>query len=155
MTECAIMLGGNLSGTPQAMDFALKKLEQGGFEVDKISPVFHSAAVDCVPGTPDFLDVAVTGFWASSARELLSLTQSIEISAGRPAQHSSRESRILDIDIILFGSENISLPELIVPHPRAKLREFVLSPLCEIAPDRTFPDGTTVKAALEALKNRK
>ncbi len=137
------------------MDFALKKLEQGGFEVDKISPVFHSAAVDCVPGTPDFLDVAVTGFWASSARELLSLTQSIEISAGRPAQHSSRESRILDIDIILFGSENISLPELIVPHPRAKLREFVLSPLCEIAPDRTFPDGTTVKAALEALKNRK
>lgn len=136
------------------MDFALKKLEQGGFEVDKISPVFHSAAVDCVPGTPDFLDVAVTGFWASSARELLSLTQSIEISAGRPAQHSSRESRILDIDIILFGSENISLPELIVPHPRAKLREFVLSPLCEIAPDRTFPDGTTVKAALEALKNR-
>ena len=154
MTECAIMLGGNLSGTPQAMDFALKKLEQGGFEVDKISPVFHSAAVDCVPGTPDFLDVAVTGFWASSARELLSLTQSIEISAGRPAQHSSRESRILDIDIILFGSENISLPELIVPHPRATLREFVLSPLCEIAPDRTFPDGTTVKAALEALKNR-
>ena len=136
------------------MDFALKKLEQGGFEVDKISPVFHSAAVDCVPGTPDFLDVAVTGFWASSARELLSLTQSIEISAGRPAQHSSRESRILDIDIILFGSENISLPELIVPHPRAKVREFVLSPLCEIAPDRTFPDGTTVKAALEALKNR-
>lgn len=136
------------------MDFALKKLEQGGFEVDKISPVFHSAAVDCVPGTPDFLDVAVTGFWASSARELLSLTQSIEISAGRPAQHSSRESRILDIDIILFGSENISLQDLIVPHPRAKLREFVLSPLCEIAPDRTFPDGTTVKAALEALKNR-
>ena len=155
MTECAIMLGGNLSGTPQAMDFALKKLEQGGFEIDKISPVFHSAAVDCVPGTPDFLDVAVTGFWAASARELLSLTQSIEISAGRPAQHSSRESRILDIDIILFGSENISTQNLTVPHPRAKLREFVLSPLCEIAPDRTFPDGTTVKAALEALKNHK
>ena len=137
------------------MDFALKKLEQGGFEIDKISPVFHSAAVDCVPGTPDFLDVAVTGFWAASARELLSLTQSIEISAGRPAQHSSRESRILDIDIILFGSENISTQNLTVPHPRAKLREFVLSPLCEIAPDRTFPDGTTVKAALEALKNHK
>ena len=137
------------------MDFALKKLEQGGFEVDKISPVFHSAAVECVPGTPAFLDVAVTGFWASSARELLSLTQSIEISAGRPAQHSSRESRILDIDIILFGSENISLQDLTVPHPRAKLREFVLYPLCEIAPDRTFPDGTTVKAALEALKNHK
>ena len=154
MTECAIMLGGNLSGTPQAMDFALKKLEQGGFEVDKISSVFHSAAVDCVPGTPDFLDVAVTGFWESSARELLSLTQSIEVAAGRPAQHSSRESRILDIDIILFGSENISLPDLIVPHPRAKQREFVLSPLCEIAPGRTFPDGTTVRAAPEALKNR-
>ena len=149
------MLGGNLPGTQQAMDFALKKLEQGEFEVNKISQVFHSAAVDCVPGTPDFLDVAVTGYWAASARELLLLTQSIEVAAGRPAQHSSRESRILDIDIILFGNENISLPDLIVPHPRAREREFVLEPLNEIASNRCFPDGTTVKAALEALKNQK
>ncbi len=153
MTECAIMLGGNLSGTLQAMDFALKKLEESGFKVEKISRIFHSAAVDCVPGTPDFADVAVTGSWSKSARELLKLTRQIEIDAGRPAQHSSRESRILDIDIILFGNENIALPDLIVPHPRAREREFVLEPLNEIAPNWRFPDGISVNSALKILKN--
>lgn len=151
MTECAIMLGGNLPGTPEAIDFALKELKKGGFEVAEISSRFFSAAVDCVPGTPDFIDIAVTGCWRQSATELLKLTQSIEIAAGRPAQHSSRESRILDIDLIFFGDDVIQTAGLIIPHPRARSREFVLKPLSEIAPDWRFPDGVTVSEALKEL----
>ena len=153
MTNCAIMLGGNLSGTPQAMDFAVKKLTGGGFCVDRISRIFYSEAVDCVPGTPDFLDRAVTGRWNGSAGELLELCQSIETAAGRPVVHSSRESRILDLDIIIFGDLQISTPRLTVPHPRAMQREFVLSPLSEIAPEWIFPGaGVSVREALAALK---
>lgn len=151
MTECAIMLGGNLPGTPQAMDFAVEELEKHGFKVNKKSRIFYSAAVDCVPGTPDFSDAAITGTWNKGPEELLQLTRSIEIAAGRPAVHSSRESRILDIDIIFFGNERFSLPHLIIPHPRARVREFVLVPLSEIAPDWQFPDGVTVKNALAEL----
>ena len=151
MTECAIMLGGNLPGTPEAMDFALAELEKGGFSVRQKSRIFSSAAVDCVPGTPDFADAAVTGCWAGTPEDLLKLTQSIEIAAGRPAQHSSRESRILDIDIILFGKQKVDLPDLIIPHPRARIRNFVLEPLYEIAPGWSFPDGTTVEQALTEL----
>ena len=154
MTECAIMLGGNLPGTPEAMEFALRELAKGGFTVSRISRPFHSAAVDCVPGTPDFIDTAVTGSWHKSANDLLKLTQSIEIAAGRPAQHSSRESRILDIDIILFGKEIIQSTELTIPHPRAAVREFVLEPLNEIAPDWSFPDGSSVRETLKKIKNR-
>ena len=154
MTECAIMLGGNLPGTPEAMEFALRELEKGGFSVTEISRPFHSAAVDCLPGTPEFIDTAVTGIWQKSAHELLKLTQSIEIAAGRPAQHSSRESRILDIDIILFGSETIRSAELTIPHPRAAIREFVLAPLNEIAPEWRFPDGGSIRETLEKIKSR-
>lgn len=154
MTKTAIMLGGNLPDTLQQMDFALDRLQKSGFIVNKISKIFHSAAVDCVPGTPDFLDRAVTGVWHDSALELLKLCQKIEVEAGRPAIHSSRESRVLDIDIILFGNEMISLPELIIPHPRARQRRFVLEPLAEIAPNWQFPDSITVASALEELLQR-
>ena len=154
MTKTAIMLGGNLPDTLQKMDFALDRLQKSGFIVNKISKIFHSAAVDCVPGTPDFLDRAVTGVWHDSALELLKLCQKIEVEAGRPAIHSSRESRVLDIDIILFGNERISLPELIIPHPRARQRRFVLEPLAEIAPNWQFPDSITVASALEELLQR-
>lgn len=154
MTKTAIMLGGNLPDTLQKMDFALDRLQKSGFIVNKISKIFHSAAVDCVPGTPDFLDRAVTGVWHDSALELLKLCQKIEVEAGRPVIHSSRESRVLDIDIILFGNEMISLPELIIPHPRARQRRFVLEPLAEIAHDWQFPDSITVASALEELLQR-
>lgn len=151
MTKTAIMLGGNLPGTLQKMDFALEKLQNSGFFVEKISEIFHSEAVDCVPGTPDFLDRAVIGSWGGSAAELLQLCQKIEVEAGRPAIHSSRESRILDIDIILFGGEIINSPQLTIPHPRALQRRFVLEPMAEIAPDWRFPGGVTAAEALRQL----
>lgn len=153
MTNCAIMLGGNLPETLQAMDFAVKKLTAGGFCVDRISRIFYSEAVDCVPGTPDFLDRAVTGRWAGSAVELLELCQSIETASGRPVIHSSRESRIVDLDIIIFGDLQITASRLTIPHPRALQREFVLVPLSEIAPEWIFPGvGISVRDALAALK---
>lgn len=151
MPKTAIMLGGNLPDTLQMMDFALKQLEKGGFKVEKISKIFHSEAEDCVPDTPDFLDRAVTGVWNGTADELLKLTQSIEIASGRPAVHSSRESRVLDIDLILFGDEIVNTPHLTIPHPRALQRRFVLEPLAEIAPDWNFPGKITVSEALKKL----
>ena len=97
MSKIAIMLGGNLPDTPEKMDFALEKLQNSGFTIDKISKIFHSEAVDCVPDTPDFLDRAVTGEWKNSAEELLRLCQSIEVEAGRPAMHSTHTFLVMDI----------------------------------------------------------
>ena len=151
MPKIAIMLGGNLPDTTEKMDFAIEKLQNSGFITEQVSKIFHSKAVDCVPDTPDFLDRAVIGYWNGSAEILLDLCQKIEVEAGRPAIHSSRESRVLDIDIILFGNEVIDLPHLTIPHPRALQRQFVLEPLAEIAPSWQFPNGVTVAEALKKL----
>jgi 2-amino-4-hydroxy-6-hydroxymethyldihydropteridine diphosphokinase len=43
--------------------------------------------------------------------------------------------RLIDMDILLYGSETVDTPELQVPHPRMHLRRFVLVPLAEIAPE--------------------
>lgn len=151
MTKVAIMLGGNLPGTREAMGEAIKSFAANGLMITAQSSVYASEAVDCVPGTPDFLDMAISGNWQKSAAELLHLGQAIERAAGRPAQHSSRESRILDCDIILFGDMQINTAELTIPHPRARQRRFVMEPLAEIIPDWVFP-GTGGKLVGELYR---
>lgn len=140
-TKFAIMLGGNLGDSAAIFREALVKLAAAGCRELRMSRIYRGAAVDCVPGTPDFSDAAVTGGWDGSAAELLGACREIERGAGRPAEHSSRESRTLDIDLILFGDEVIDTPELTVPHPRAQVRRFVLEPLSELLPDVRFPDS--------------
>ena len=148
MIEVSLMFGGNLGDVPGAFAFALHELESNGFQVHAQSSVFLTAPVDCVPGTPDFQNMAVLGFWQGSPRELLNLTQRIERESGRPAQHSSREARTLDIDIITFGEEILREDDLIIPHPRAQQRLFVLESLAEIAPDLRFPDSSQTVSTL-------
>lgn len=151
MTEFVLMQGGNLGDSATIFAEARRRLSENGVVFTAVSRLYRSAAVDCVPGTPDFCDAAAAGVWGGSAEELLELCQQLEREAGRPKAHSSRESRTLDLDLILFGDEVISTPRLTVPHPRARLRRFVLEPMMEIVPERIFPDcGLSVR---ECWKN--
>ena len=150
--DVAIMLGGNLGDAEKFFDAAVAGLAAGGLKITGRSSIHRSAPVDCVPGTPDFSDQALTGSWGGHPEELLALCQRLERAAGRPEKHSSRESRTLDCDIIIFGDVVSDAPFLTLPHPRAKQRRFVLEPLAEIAPDWRFPDsGTTVLQELSSL----
>ena len=153
-TPVALMLGGDLGDTAGCFDAAAAALERAGMTEVRRSRIHRSAPVDCVPGTPDFSDQALTGVWHGTARELLSLCQALERAAGRPERHSSREARTLDIDLILFGETVSDAPELTIPHPRARMRRFVLEPLAEIAPDWRFPDtGNTILREFQRISN--
>jgi len=153
-TPVALMLGGDLGDTAAAFAAAAAALERAGMTGVRRSRIYHPAPVDCVPGTPDFSDQALTGVWHGTARELLALCQSLERAAGRPERHSSREARTLDLDIILFGDAVSDAPELTLPHPRARQRRFVLEPLAEIAPEWRFPDsGNTILQEFQRISN--
>ncbi len=137
---------------PETFDFACRKLAEGGVEILRRSSILVNPAVDCLPGTPDFCNAALTGMWEGSPKELLALTQKTEADAGRPANHGHNTSRTLDLDIILFGSECVNTEKLQIPHPRARQRTFVMIPLAEIAPELIFPDtGQSVSACMNAL----
>ena len=74
------------------------------------------------------------------------------ISGDRPFLNGPRT---LDIDVLLHGGTVLDVPGLIVPHPRMMLREFVLTPLAEIAPGLTHPlTGETVSSAILRLPTR-
>ena len=151
--KIAILMGGNLGNSAEIFEQAIRKLTENGVQSIRQSRIYRTAPVDCVPGTPDFSNAALTGEWNGTATDLLTLTQQLEREAGRPARHSSRESRTLDLDLILFGGECFDSPELTLPHPRARQRLFVLEPLAEIAPEMRFPDtGESVAKALARLR---
>ena len=83
---------------------------------------------------------------------LLAKLQSWEKEFGRRPKLVVNEPRRLDLDLIAFGSETRATPSLVLPHPRAHLRRFVLQPLSEVAPDFALPgqsvDVTRLLAAL-------
>jgi len=149
-----IGLGSNLGDSRNLIREAMHRLEQ-----QAEGPVFKSSQwgskpIDCPEGSADFVN-AVIGFEALADQEpfkLLRHLQALEIEFGRPAQYERNSPRSLDLDIICFAERVMNSTELVIPHPRAKERAFVLLPLQEIAPELVFPDsGLSVRELVDRV----
>lgn len=145
-----LSLGGNLGDVAAAFETALRGLSSRGFELFGRSSSIKTAPEGCEPGAPDFLNAVAIGFWPGSPRELLAACKELEAAAGRPNEHPKWVSRRLDMDIVAFGSLVLEEEGLLLPHPLAMKRRFVLAPLAELAPDLRIP-GSSLSAA-EALR---
>jgi 2-amino-4-hydroxy-6-hydroxymethyldihydropteridine diphosphokinase len=136
-----VALGANL-GDPQ-LTFAcvLGRLQAFSTTPVVASQWLRSRPVKCPPGSPDFLNgvVALRPFPGETPETLLQKLQELEVEFGREPKKELNEARALDLDLIVFGSQQRQTPKLTLPHPRAAEREFVLRPLAEIAPDLVFP----------------
>ncbi len=86
-----------------------------------------------------FINGAVQVSTCLNPFDLLRMLKSIESKAGRKQSSVRFGPRVLDFDIIFFNDAIINTPELVVPHPRMHIREFVLRPLCDLSPGRTHP----------------
>jgi 2-amino-4-hydroxy-6-hydroxymethyldihydropteridine diphosphokinase len=151
-TKAIIALGSNLGDSRQIISKAMERLE--GFSEDTIlkSSLWQTSPVDCPPGSPVYVN-AVAGLVpraGETPESLLAKLQSLEKEFGRQAKKILNEPRPLDLDLIAFGSETRDTPELVLPHPRAHLRRFVLQPLSEIAPDLILPGQGKMVADLLA-----
>ena len=119
----------------------MERLQELSDEPLAKSGLLETKPVDCPPGSPNFVN-AVVGLVSrpgETPESLLKKLQALEKEFGRTPKKVLNESRPLDLDIIAFGNEIRCTPELILPHPRAYLRQFVLQPLAEIAPDLVLP----------------
>ena len=152
-TFVALSFGGNIGDVAAAFDAAVAGLEKAGLRDVKRSTAKIYPPVDCHPGTPDFLNMAASGWWGGSPEELRAVCVKLEQCAGRPEKHDSAASRTLDLDIVVFGDELIDTDTLRIPHPKARERLFVLEPLAEIAGDLTFPEtAITVTEVLAGVR---
>ena len=149
-----IALGSNLGNSCKIILDAMARLQNYSDEPILKSSLWETPPMDCPPGSPHFLN-AVVGFLPQkneTPESLLEKLRKLEKVFGRAPKKVLNEARPLDLDLIAFGSELRHSPDLILPHPRAQLRRFVLQPLSEIAPDLIWPGQTkTVSELLAAL----
>ena len=153
-TTVLIALGSNLGDSPALIQRAFSELQKLSAMPIRTSSLWQTAPVDCPPGSPPFVNaaVALTPLAGETPESLLEKLQALEKQFGRQPKAMLNEARPLDLDLIAFGSELRNTPELILPHPRAHLRWFVLKPLSEVAPEFVLPgQQTTVRDLLKRL----
>ncbi|MBS1617294.1 MAG: 2-amino-4-hydroxy-6-hydroxymethyldihydropteridine diphosphokinase [Bacteroidetes bacterium] len=115
--------------------------------------LFHSEEYETAPwGKTDqaaFLNQALQIETDLSPLDLLHALKGIEKEVGR-TETERWGPRVIDIDILFYGSDIVDLPELKVPHPYLPQRRFALEPLSELAPDFVHPAlHLTVKELLD------
>ena len=131
-----VALGSNLGDSRQIIQQAFERIQEFSTATVLKSSLWQTSPVNCPPGSPIFVN-AVAGLvplLEETPESLLKKLQNLEKEFGRHSKKVFNEPRPLDLDLITFGNEERNSPGLVLPHPRAHERKFVLQPLCEIAP---------------------
>jgi 2-amino-4-hydroxy-6-hydroxymethyldihydropteridine diphosphokinase len=150
-----IALGANLPlgnvSPRQTLNAALEALAVRDIELVARSSDWHSPAWPD-PSEPPYVNAVAEVTTGLSARTLLDALHAVETQFGR-VRNLRWEPRVLDLDLVDFRGEiHTDRDGLIVPHPRATQRGFVLLPLQEIAPTWCDPkSGRVIDALIGAL----
>lgn len=131
-----LSLGSNLDDRAANLRNAIGKLAELG-RVEGVSAFYETEPVG-LTAQPWFLNCAAKLDTEKMPRQLITGILNLEQQMGRQRKQKNGP-RIIDIDILLFGTSIIETAGLTVPHPRMHERRFVLEPLAEIAPDVRHP----------------
>lgn len=130
MTPVVIALGSNLGDRAYNLRRAVDELRRV-VRLVRISSIHQTEPVDAPIGSPLFLNMAVTGLASLSPWDLMREMLAIETRLGR-VRRGKNAPRVIDLDLILYGATRMRTPDLTLPHPRYRQREFVLAPLREL-----------------------
>jgi 2-amino-4-hydroxy-6-hydroxymethyldihydropteridine diphosphokinase len=149
MTTAWIGIGSNVGERALFGRRAVEELgNENGVEVTGISSLYETSPIGGPPQR-SYINLVARIETTLEPRPLLETTQRIEKRLGRDESAIRWGPRVIDLDVLLFGEEKISEPDLEIPHPRLKERRFVLIPLLEIDPELTDPWGTRYADALD------
>ena len=137
MIDVYLLLGSNLGDRELLLHTAVLLIAQDIAPAIKISAVYETQSWGKTDA-PDYLNQVVYLQTDKPAEEVLRKILNIELEMGRKREEKWG-SRIIDIDILLYGDEVIDEPGLIVPHPEMHKRRFTLEPLGELAPKLVHP----------------
>lgn len=153
---CFIGIGANLGNPVAQVTHAIGALSRlAGSQLTAASKLYKTAPLE-YPGITDaqrsqfYVNAVVSLETTLEPEALLDQLQAIETEAGRdrPAQSHQWSARPLDLDILAYGQRQIETARLSVPHPRISERNFVLMPLCDIAPALNLPNLDTPRVLL-------
>jgi 2-amino-4-hydroxy-6-hydroxymethyldihydropteridine diphosphokinase len=130
VTIAYLGLGSNLGRRDRHLSAARRRLRQKGARILRQSRVIETEPWG-VTDQPRFLNQVLEVEWEGSPRQLLRAAKGVEREGGRKTTRHWGP-RVIDVDILLFGSERVSEPDLQIPHPRIAERPFVLDALKEL-----------------------
>lgn len=152
MHKVFLALGSNLGDKSKNINEALERLRDEGIKILKVSSIIETEPYG-YKDQDNFLNAVCLVETDLSPHELLDILLKIEKEMGR-VRTIRWGPRIIDLDIIFYDDLIISDDRLIIPHPDAHNRIFVMGPLSEIAPDFVHPilNKTVKEIYLELTK---
>lgn len=128
-----LSLGSNLGNKEVNLNKAIRKIDDLAGQVLRSAQFFHSKPWG-FNSKNNFINTVILIETPHQPQELLSILQNIEKHIGRKHKTNKLlyEDRIIDIDILLYDDIQLDTPELTIPHPRMKERDFIMIPLKEI-----------------------
>ena len=137
MAIAYIGIGSNLGNRQENCLHAIELLEEKGIIVKKRSSM-HETEPWGVKDQPRFINMTIEIETGLEPKEFLRILKNVERELGREKSFKWGP-RSIDLDILLFDDLVLKEDDLEIPHPFMHDRDFVLKPLCEIAPDRIHP----------------
>ncbi len=148
MTTAYIGIGSNVGDRVGFCRRAVEALTLSeGVTVVKVSSLYETAPLGGPPQR-SFINLVAKVDTDLEPRPLLDTCKQLEQRMGREPSDIRWGPRVVDLDILLYGSEKVSEPDLEIPHARLKQRRFALVPLLEIEPEVTDPWETKLEDAL-------
>jgi 2-amino-4-hydroxy-6-hydroxymethyldihydropteridine diphosphokinase len=132
-----LSLGSNVGDRAENLRAAIDELPHAGVAVTRVSSIYETEPVDLLE-QPWFLNCVLEAETHFGPFTLLRALREIETKMGSN-KLIAKGPRLIDLDILFYGSETMDTAELQLPHPRMHLRRFVLVPLAEIAADVVHP----------------
>lgn len=135
MVTVYLGLGSNLGDREAHLAEAVKKIAERVGIVSARSAFYHTKPWGYA-SPHDYVNACLEVLTELEPRPLLLATQAIEREMGRlhKTVDGQYQDRVIDIDILLYGTSRVETPELVIPHPLMRERDFVVRPLTEICP---------------------
>jgi len=156
MSVCYIGLGSNLQNPQQQLNAAKIAIDQIlNTNVIKCSSIYQSEAITLDgKAQPDYLNAVIQIETGLLPEILLNELQKIENQQGRVRDKRWSE-RTIDLDILLFGQQQIKTERLTIPHCEMKNRNFVLYPLSQIYPELKLIDSNKLSDLLASVSDQR
>lgn len=150
--RAVLSIGSNLGERRNNLQGAVNTIaETPEVWVTAVSPVYESEPIEAPEGSKHFLNAIVLLDTTLSARTLLERALAVESAYGRERGGERNAPRTLDIDLVVLGDRRADEEDLILPHPRAGERAFVLVPWLDVEPDAEIPGVGPVAELVEKM----
>lgn len=149
--RCVLSLGSNLGDRLAKLQGAVNSLaDTPDVAVTAVSSVYETEPVDAPEGSDPYLNAVLLLDTTLAAHRLLDRALAVEDAFARERSEIRNAPRTLDIDLIVVGDRR-SNDDLVLPHPRAHQRAFVLKPWHDLEPEAELPEAGKVSDLLADL----